>query len=231
MKKFTFLLLLLLSTKGFSQKNYIDLPFIETSATEDTLITPDRIYIEIIISEKDSKGKISVEELENKMNSKLESLGIDIKKQLTLNDLSSNFKRYFLKQHEINKSKSYSLIVYEAKTAGKALAALEEIGISNVNLSKTEYSKAEAVKLSLKSKAIVKAKNQALAMTKPLNQKVGTAIYISDLTSPSFGNGLAGSASGIIIRGYSSTTNTEPTDIDIQKIKLEVELNVKFKLE
>ena len=100
----------------FSQtKNFIDQPYLETSAKADTLVTPDRIYLDILISEKDTKDKKSIEELEILMEERLKSIGIDIKKQLTLNDLASNFKKYFLKNTDILKTKSYSLIVYDAK--------------------------------------------------------------------------------------------------------------------
>jgi hypothetical protein len=69
MKKISLLILTLISLNVFSQeKNFIDLPYLETSAKCDTLVTPDRIFLKIIISEKDTKGKISVEELETTMN-------------------------------------------------------------------------------------------------------------------------------------------------------------------
>ena len=59
MKKITLLLLLIITTKSISQtKTFIDLPYIETSAKVDTLVIPDRIYLNISITEKDSKGKI-----------------------------------------------------------------------------------------------------------------------------------------------------------------------------
>ena len=68
MKKLTLLFLIILSSKSISQtKNFIDLPYIETSARVDTLVIPDRIYLKIIISEKDTKNEKSVEELENLM--------------------------------------------------------------------------------------------------------------------------------------------------------------------
>ncbi len=39
---------------GWTQtKNFIDQPFIETTAQVDTLVTPDRIYLNILILEKD----------------------------------------------------------------------------------------------------------------------------------------------------------------------------------
>ena len=233
MKKITLLFLIILSVKSFSQtKNFIDLPYIETSAKVDTLVIPDRIYLNIMITEKDTKGKISVEQQESKMNEKLKSLGIVTEKQLTLNDLSRNYKKYFLKQQDIQKSKNYTLTVYNAKVAGKVIIALEEIEISNITLEKTEYSKVEEMILILKSKAILKAKNQAIAMTKPINQNVGNAIYISDYNNIS--NMLSGRVAGIQIRGINSLKekeNFEPINIEFEKIKIETEVKATFKLE
>ena len=235
MKKLTLLLLIIISAKSFSQtKNFIDLPYIETWAKVDTLVIPDRIYLNISITEKDTKGKISVEELETKMNEKLKSLGIATEKQLTLNDLSSNYKKYFLKQQDILKNKNYTLLVYNAETAGKAIMALEEIEISNVILEKTEYSKSEEIILVLKSKAILKAKNQAIAITKPLNQKVGNAIYISDNNTNNNINSLSGRAAGIQIRGYTTLEKPDryaPINIEFEKIKIVTEVTATFKLE
>lgn len=232
MKKITLLFILIISASSFSQtKNFLDLPYIETAAKVDTLVIPDRIYLNISFFEKDSKGKMSVEELENKMNEKLKEIGINTEKQLTLNDLASNYKKYFLKQQDIQKNKNYTLLVYNAQIAGKVILALEEIEISNVFLEKTEYSKAEEMILILKGEAILKAKNQAIAMTKPLNQKLGNAIYISDYSNNI--NLLNGRVSGIQIRGNRSLEKEkyEPINIEFEKIKIESEVKVTFKLE
>jgi len=233
MKKIFLTILVLTFAKTFSQtKNFIDQPYIETSAKVDTLVIPDRIYLNISITEKDTKGKISVEELETKMNEKLKSLGIITEKQLTLNDLSSNYKKYFLKQQDMLKNKNYTLLVYNAKIAGRVIVALEQIDISNVVLEKTEFSKAEEMILILKSEAILKAKNQVIAMTKPLNQKVGNAIYISDFSN--IVNMLSGRVAGIQIRGARSLDEKdkyEPINIEFEKIKIETEVKATFKLE
>ena len=162
---------------------------------------------------------------------KLKEIGINTEKQLTLNDLASNYKKYFLKQQDVQKNKNYTLLVYNAQIAGKVILALEEIEISNVFLEKTEYSKAEEMILILKGEAILKAKNQAIAMTKPLNQKLGNAIYISDYSNNI--NLLNGRVSGIQIRGNRSLEKEkyEPINIEFEKIKIESEVKVTFKLE
>jgi uncharacterized protein YggE len=219
------------SLAGFSQqKNFIDQPYIETNAQVDTLITPDRIYLSILVMEKDTKGKTSVEELESKMESTLKRLGINTKENLTLNDLASNFKKYFLKQQDVHKSKAYTLMVNDAQTAGKVIIALEKIDISNVSFDRTEYSKMEDLQLILKSKAVAKAKKQAEYMVSPLGQKVGPAIFISGQSNNNY---LQGRASGLQIRGYEADQEKQfkPADIEFQKIKVESRVAVKFKLE
>ena len=119
----------------------------ETSAYADSLVVPDLIYLDILIKESDSRNKISVEELEARMTAKLKSLGINTEKQLRLTDLGSNYKKYFLKQKDIMKSKAYEFKVFDSQTVGRAIVALEEIGIANVELRKTEYSKKEELLL------------------------------------------------------------------------------------
>lgn len=232
MKAITIILLpFLFSITGFSQtKNFIDLPYIETSAKVDTLVTPDRIYLSILLTEKDTKGKFSVEEQENKMAAELKRLNINLDKQLKLSDLSSNFKKYFLKQQDVLKSKAYSLLVYDALTAGKVIAALEAIEISNVNLEKTEFSKMEELQLTLKSKAVQKARANAAAMVKPLNQKIGNAIYITDFGTPYF---MQEPVAGIMVRGTASLNKEafQPLDVEFKKIKVESEVKVTFKLD
>ena len=220
--------LVLTVTLSYSQeKNFIDQPFLETTAKADTMVTPDRVYLSILISESDTKGKQTVEELESKMADKLKKIGVNLDKQLTLSDLSSNFKKYFLRKQDILKAKSYELLVYDAKTAGLVIYELEGIGISNVDLERTEYSKLEDLKLELKSKAIAKAKVQALSMVTPLNQTIGKAIFISDLNSQF--NYQQTMSSAIKIRGTAlDKSEYNPIPVEFEKIKVESMVNVKF---
>ena len=229
----TTFVLLFFSVASFGQtKNFIDQPYLETTANVDTLIKPDVIYLDILIKEKDDRNRVPVEELENKMTEKLQSLGIDIKDQLTLSDMASNFKGYFLKQKAIVKDKAYTLKVFDAETAGKVLVGLEEIGISNVSLAKTEYSKIEELKLYLKSRAVEKAKVQAESLVKPLGQKVAGAIHISDRHYQEM-EYLEAELNEIVVIGYGATKNREyePPAIEFKPIRVESEVTVKFRIE
>lgn len=225
--------LIFIGNLAFSQtKNFIDQPYLETIAIVDTLINPDIIYLNILINEKDERNKISVEELEEKMADKLIELRIDLQKQLTLSDLSSNFTKYFLKQKDIMKSKAYKLKVFDAQTAGKVILGLEDVGISNVYLDKTEYSKMEELKLQLKSKAVLKAKSQAEYLVLPLNQKVTKALFITDKYYQ--GRDYDGVLNEVVVRGFSVKRSKEeykPIEIDFKPIKVETEVTIRFGIE
>ncbi|PKP07807.1 MAG: hypothetical protein CVU08_16050, partial [Bacteroidetes bacterium HGW-Bacteroidetes-3] len=206
MKKLGLLLIIgLLTLQSHSQtKNYIDQPFLETIAEVDTLVTPDKIHLMIILNEEDNRNKKSTEELEASMFRVLKSLNIDLEKSLSVIDYSSDFKKYFLAGQKVLKTKMYSLILKDAQTVGKVMAGLEREEISNVSISKTEYSKSEELLLELRAKAIIKAKRNAENMVAPLNQKIGKAIYISDLETASILSQLQGKVAGVQIRGASS---------------------------
>jgi len=222
-------LLLITSLTSYGQsKNFIDQPYLETTARVDTLVIPDRIYLSILITEADTKGKTSVEKLENKMADKLKTLGIDIEKQLTLTDLGSNFKKYFLRKVDVQKDKEYSLLVYDAVTAGRVIMGLESIGISNINLTKTEYSSLEKLKINLRQRAVGAAKNQAEAMVIPLDQKLGHALFISDLNT-----GVQNRMTNRMVRVQMSKESDadQPIEIEFEKIKIESTVNVKFAIQ
>lgn len=80
-----------------------------------------------------------MEDLENDMLQKLKNLGVE-EKNITMQDMMSNYKKFFLKQTDIQKSKSYSILVYDAKTTAKVFIGLEEVGLSNVRIDKLEHS-------------------------------------------------------------------------------------------
>jgi uncharacterized protein YggE len=162
------------------------------------------------------------------MADKLETLGIDTEKQLMLSDLASNFKKYFLRKVDVQKDKEYSLLVYDAVTAGKVILGLESIGISNVNLTKTEYSKLENLKIILRQLAVKEAKKQAEAMVLPLDQQLGSALFISDLNT-----GILNRYQGRVaeVNVFKDRDKDQPVEIEFEKIEVESTVNVKFSIQ
>ena len=158
----------------------------------------------------------------------LENLGIDLKKQLKIEDLASNYKKYFLRKKSVLKSKAYELVVYDGLSASKVLVHLEAKGISNVQMTKTAYSKTEALKLILRSKAILKAKAQGVSLTKPLEQTLGKAIYISDKYNT---NNYYYQRNSRMKMAFDSANVEKPIDLEFSGIKIESEVMVRFSID
>jgi uncharacterized protein YggE len=230
MKKYLLFFLLFPSLSVLSQtKTFIDQPYIEVAGSADTLVTPDRIFVKIILSEKDTRDRLSVEEIENKMIGALKDLSINIEENLVLSDMLSAYKIYLLKQKDIIKTKEYTLKVSNASLLSKVFVSLENIGISNVSIDKVEISTKEQIENICRSKAIENAKNKAISYTKSLNQTIGNAIFITD-SEITFANQLMGRVSGVQIRGNNSygKDSYEPPKIELKKILVSASVQAKF---
>ncbi len=221
----------LLTSAQTGDKNFIDQNYIEVAGKSELQITPDLIYIKVLINEKDNKNKTSLSDKEGAMISKLKDIGIDINKDLLIKDISSNFKYYWLSKNEILLSKEYQVIVRDGKTASRIFIELENIGISNVSIDKLDHSSIEKYRKEVKIEAIKAAKEKAEALSNAIGQKVGRAIFIQELEN-NYQNGTPGSSNRILIRGASSLYGSrapEP-EIDFEKIILEYSIICRFEL-
>lgn len=172
---------LTLSSAAFGQESE-KTPYIEVSTRVEKQITPDLIYIGIKINEQESKGKVKIEEKEKQMILMLKELNIDVEKDLTVDDMSSDIQKYFLKKANILASKSYTLTVKKADEAMAVMDALNSINIPDVELKGTAISPEleKEVKDELLVAAAQKAKENAAILAEALGSKAGKVIYIQN---------------------------------------------------
>lgn len=213
------------------EKNFIDKPYMEVTGKTEMEIIPDEIYLNIAINEKDNKGKVVLAQAEKNMISKLKEIGIDTKKDLSVKDMSSNFKNYWIKSSEIMTSKEYQLMVGTAQTAGKVMQELEKIGISNVSIEKVDHSKIEQFRREVKIKAVKDAKEKASDMALAIGQTAGKAIHIQEIEYNNYPM-FKGRAAGMTVKTAALLESNEDAvpEIEFEKIKLEYQVNAKFEL-
>ena len=218
-----------------AQREFLDQPYIEVEAEADTLVVPDRIYVSITLNEADSKNKKSVEEQEKQLETILKKLKINTDKDLSVLGYSSDFKKYFLKGQNILKTKKYSLLVRDAYTLGNVIISLEEAGISNTEVEKVEYSKSKELLLELRSEAVKRSRITADKLVKPLNQKAGKALYISDMNYRGMGDYEVQAMMDITPepRTYKKEGASEEflRKLDIKKMKFYVVIRVNYQLD
>ena len=229
------------------EKNFIDQNYIEVTGKAELEISPDMIYLKIVLRDKDNKDKLSLPELEKKMVDKLTEMGIDVNKDLSLIDFVSNLRLYLLKTNDIILTKQYQLLVRDAKILQKIFLEFQKIGISNVSITKLEHSNIEQCRRDVKALAVKVAKEKAEQLALALNQKIGKAIYILEAdhlnqyrvsNTPQRSTG-AGFGSNVIKRRYincpsfgdDSKEKEEEIEIEFEKIKLESTFLVRFALE
>jgi len=214
-------------------KNFIDQNYIEVVGKAEIDVVPDLIYLRITINERDSKNKVSLAELERAMISSLKALGVDVNKELRVEDVAGSYRSYFLAKGEVKLSKSYQLVIKDPKNVGKVFEELAKTGVSNVVIEKIDNTNMAKIRQEVKVAAIRAAKEKAEALVGAIGQSIGRSIFIQEL-EPYFGPGG---------RSYKVAANTtwdlNPESIDqmagdqdlsFEKIKLAYSILVRFEL-
>lgn len=237
MKHLLFVLTILISTTVLGQqgeKNFIDQNYIEVAGNAIMEVTPDEIYLKILINEKEIKGKTLID-IENSMIAKLKEIGVETTKDLSIIDYSSNFKNYWISKSDIILIKEYQLLVRDARLAGTVFQEFQELGISNISVDRIEHSKIQEYKKEVKINAIKAAQEKANSLAVAINQTIGRAIFIQEIDNSTlnYSTGHLSKTAGIMIRGANSITsinNSYQPEIDFEKIKLDYSVMVRFEL-
>lgn len=233
MKRFivsiTMFTLLLVSSSASAQSIGVPvLNSIDVVGQAKIMVEPNLIYLSITINEEDTKGKVSVEELEVNMAKALTKAGVDVKKQLKIVQMSSNMQSLFLRKDEAMTSKSYTLEVYSAKELSKVVTAIENVGLSNVRITQTTHSDLEILRDSVRVMALKNAKKRAELLVKVYDYNLGDAIFISD-TERSYMP-----QSNMILARYGARSSSDSTEeeapkLQLKEIKIEQSINVTFR--
>ena len=204
--------------------------YIEVVGYHKAEVSPDEIYIAFQINESDSRGRVSVESQERDMIRALQNQGIDIEKQLTIREMSSDFKKYILRRTDIQASRSYELKVPDARTAASVFAALAGVNVANASITRAEYSKIDEFTLQNKAAAMKNAQQKASLLAGAIGQTVGKAIFIQDYDI-SYRPYAAVSVTKALSADRTAGVEEMLPSLDFEKITVESRVTVRFLLE
>ena len=202
--------------------------YIQTNGRAELEITPDEFYLQIVINERDSKGKISVESQQRDMVAALKRLGIDVDKQLKVANLSSEF---FKKNTSVASAK-YQLQLGSSAEVGQVWQALSDLGISNVSILKVSHSEIGRYKEQVRIEAVRNARQNAETLAEAIGQRVGKCFYIydsnSDVLPVMYDNAMLMRSA----KAYGTAeTAVEEEPLEFKTIRLEYNVQTKFVLE
>lgn len=202
--------------------------YIQVNGRAEREIAPDEFYLQIVINERDSKGKVSVESQQRDMIAALKRLGVNVEKQLKVANLSSEF---FKKNTSVATAK-YQLQLGSSAEVGKVWQALDGLGISNVSILKVLHSQLERYKSEVRVEAMRNAKQNAATLAEAIGQTIGKCFYVYDSNNdvmPVFYNNMAVMRSAKAFDAAEAAAEEEP--LDFKTIKLQYSVQAKFVLE
>lgn len=174
----TIMLFLTMPTKSTAQT--ATQPYIDINATVEREVTPNELYLQITISEKDYKDKKTLEEMQDAMIGVLEINRIDIPECLTLSYMGSEISYKTFSKNMIAKTEAtYLLKLNDATTMQNVIASLEERQISDIELVRTKYTGEKELKAEMGVEAMQQAKAEAQILAGAIEQEIGKAINIS----------------------------------------------------
>lgn len=231
MKRIFFLAVgLLIAATAAAQINETYPSYIQVNGHAEREVTPDEFYLSIVLDERDSKGKISVETQRREMVAELKRLGVDVEKQLKVANLSSEF---FKKKSSVAQAK-YQLKLNSATEVAKVWQALDALNISNVSIQKVTHSKLEQFKNEIRIEAIRNARENARTLATAIDQQVGPCFYIYDSNSnllPRYYNNAVMVRSMMTKDAAGVEEVAEEEVVEFKTIKLEYNVQAKFVLE
>ena len=174
----TIMLFLTMPTKSTAQT--ATQPYIDINACVEREVTPNELYLQITISEKDYKGKKTLEEMQDAMIGVLKINRIDIPECLTLSYMGSEISYKTFSKNMIAKTEAtYLLKLNDATTMQNVIASLEERQISDIELVRTKYTGEKELKAEMGVEAMQQAKAEAQILAGAIEQEIGKAINIS----------------------------------------------------
>ena len=154
--------------------------YIDINTTVEREVTPNELYLQISIREKDYKGKKRLEQMQNEMLGALKANRIDITECLTLNYMGSEVGyKAFSKSIKSQTEATYMLKLNDAAIMQSVIASLEERQISDIELVRTRYTAEKELKAEMGIEAMQTAKAEAQMLAGAIGQEAGKAMTIS----------------------------------------------------
>ena len=203
--------------------------YIEVNGVAEKEIAPNEIYLSITINERDSKGKISIDEQQRDMVAVLKKLGVKPAEQLKMLDLTSS---YFKRGNALAKAQ-YELKLTSAVEVARVWRSLDELGISQVTVQKVSHTDIETFKKEVRADAMRAARDNARALAEAINQKAGKCFWIADYSSPVKTTFAVANmkARGVMEESVSFDAMVEEEGLEFQTINLQHRVQAKFVLE
>lgn len=221
MKK-KYLFIILFFTTIIQAQNLQTSPFIEIVGTAQKEIIPNEILIAITLKEQaEGRNKITIEQQETLLFNELKKQSISLDK-LTFDNANAYQLRVRKKTNELVTQKNFTLKLNTIEEINRALEAFDEAKIKSFYIEEMSHSDIELYRKEVKILALQAAKNKATYLLESINQKVGNALEVIEVSE---GNSIIGKSNV----AYASEFE-QINDIGLKPILVKFSIKAKFEI-
>lgn len=176
------ILLFTISTQLVFSQNLQTSPFIEVVGTAEKEVVPNEIFVSISLNEQvEGKTKSSIEEQEKKLFEELKKQSISLDK-LTFENASASELRIRKKTNNLINQKKYVLKLSSLEEVNHAMNAFDDAKIKAFYIEEMTHTNIEDFRKEVKILALKAAKDKAKYLLESINQNVGSALEIVEVS-------------------------------------------------
>lgn len=196
-------------------------PYMDVTGYASQKVMPDIINVSVSFGEnKEFFGKQNIEDLEQKVVKVLKDNGLDIKKDVSVQESTSRGEA-----GKVYLQKTIGFTLDNYKQYYDIARELDFKGINSVRIVSTKYSKEDEVKLALLPMAMKNARSTAEAILKDSGAAVGKLLYVNAQRVR-----MSYAQNDVVIVGYGVRKETKEYVDKPVDITLSVELSVCFSI-
>jgi len=201
--------------------------YIEVIGKAEKEIDPDIFYLGFSLTEKNGTKSGSLTVMEQKVLEALQSLGVDIKTDLSVTNMSGYNYYWWRRSKNVEQSKSYELKANSLELLNKVCDKFDSIGSMNYNMNRIEYSKIEELRKDVQQEAVKNARIKAENLLAGEESNVDKLIYLQEkepqVVYPRYGIQYEMAAD----KSY----NQSAPSVDFKKLKVTYEITARFSIE
>lgn len=205
---------------------------IEVTGKAEKEITPDEIYVRILIQEKnESREKITIEQQEEKLRTAVTNAGIDIK-NLSVSDMNADYMKVRWKTKDVMTQKAYILKTSTPQQLRKLFTELNKMEVKDAGIDHVSHSKMDSLTKTVRIMAIKAAKDKAAYLLAAINEKPGNCLVVREEPASIYINeaNISNNSYGGYTPGRLASFESTADDIGFQKIKIDYSIYCKFEI-
>lgn len=201
--------------------------YVEVVGKAEKEVDPDIFYLGFTLSETNGIKKGSLAAMEQKVLAALQSLGIDVKNDLSVTNMSGYSWYWWRRNRNVEQTKNYELKATNLELLNKVCDKFDSIGSMNYNLNRIDYSGIDEVRKEVQQEAVKNARIKAENLLSGEDSKVDKLIYLQErepqITYPRYGVQYERSAD-------KASEQSQPS-IDFKKMKVTYDIVARFSIE